>query len=91
MHRILVLAEHDHGQLKLASFAAAGFAQQVCAGAAGSAFDLLLLGSGLAAPAEGLRRSGAAAVLTADSPALAEPLADRYASVIAATAPGISP
>ena len=86
MPRILVLAEHDHGQLKLASFAAAGFAQKVCAGAAGSAFDILLLGSGLAAPAEGLRRSGAAAVLTADSPALAEPLADRYASVIADTA-----
>jgi electron transfer flavoprotein alpha subunit len=85
MQRILVLAEHDHGQLKLATFAAAGFAQKVCA-ATGGTFDFLLLGSGLAATAEGLRAAGAAVVLTADALELQEPLADRYAAVIAATA-----
>lgn len=85
MNHLLVLAEHDQGQLKLATFAAAGFAQKVCAGSGGT-FDFLLLGSGLAPTAAGLRQSGAAVVLVADSPALAEPLADRYASVIAATA-----
>ncbi|MBI2813554.1 MAG: electron transfer flavoprotein subunit alpha/FixB family protein [Opitutae bacterium] len=85
MNRILVLAEHDNGALKLASFAAAGFAAKVCA-ASGGSFDFLLLGSGLAAAAEGLRQSGAAAVLAADSPGLAQPLADRCAQVVAATA-----
>jgi electron transfer flavoprotein alpha subunit len=85
MPHILVIAEHDNGQLKLASLAAAGFARQVCA-AEGGSFDLLLLGSGLAPAAEALRRAGAAAVLTADHPELAHPLADRYAQVVADTA-----
>jgi electron transfer flavoprotein alpha subunit len=85
MQRILVLAEHDHGQLKQSTFAAAGFAQQVGA-ATGGSFDFLVLGSGLTAVAEGLRTAGAAVVLTADAPELQEPLADRYAAVIAATA-----
>ncbi len=85
MNRILVIAEHDSGTLKLASFAAAGFASKVCA-ASGGSFDFLLLGSGLAAATEGLRKSGAAAVLVADSPELAQPLADRYTKVIADTA-----
>ncbi len=85
MNRILVIAEHDQGKLKLASLSAAGFAQKVCA-ASGGSFDFLLLGSGVSAAAEGLRKSGAAAVLVADTPALAQPLADRYAKVIADTA-----
>jgi len=84
MQHILVIAEHDQGQLKLASFAAAGFARQVCA-AAGGTFDILLLGSGLTAAAEALRRAGAATVLVADHPELVHPLADRYAQVIADT------
>jgi electron transfer flavoprotein alpha subunit len=85
MNRILVIAEHDSGTLKLASFAAAGFASKVCA-ASGGSFDFLLLGSGIAVAADGLRKSGAAAVLAADSPELAQPLADRYAKIIADTA-----
>ena len=85
MQHILVIAEHDQGQLKLATFAAAGFARQVCA-ATGGSFDILLIGSGLAAAAGALRRSGAAAVLVADHAELVHPLADRYAQVIADTA-----
>lgn len=85
MQQILVIAEHDQGQLKLASFAAAGFARQVCA-ATGGSFDILLLGSGITAAAEALRRAGAATVLIADHPELVHPLADRYAQVIADTA-----
>ncbi|MDI1319179.1 MAG: electron transfer flavoprotein subunit alpha/FixB family protein [bacterium] len=84
MQKILVIAEQDQGQLKLASFSAAGFAAQVSAGRGGS-FDILLLGSGLGAAAEALRHAGAAAVLCADHPDLAHPLADRYAQVIADT------
>ena len=83
MQKILVIAEHDQGQLKLASFAAAGFARQVCA-ATGGAFDILVLGSGLAAATEALRRCGAATILVADQAELIHPLADRYAQVIAA-------
>ena len=85
MNKILVIAEHDNGQLKLATLAAAGFAQKVCAASAGS-FEFLLLGSGVSSTADILSKSGAAAVLVADSPELEHPLADRYAKVIADTA-----
>lgn len=78
MPHALVIAEHDQGQLKLASFAAAAFAQQ----AAGS-FDILVLGSGVGATAEALRQAGAKTVLVADHADLAQPLADRYAQVVA--------
>jgi electron transfer flavoprotein alpha subunit len=81
MSHTLVVAEHDQGQLKAASLAAAGFAAAV-----GGTYDLLLLGSGVSAAAEGLRASGARAVLVADHPDLAEPLADRYAHVVAEVA-----
>jgi electron transfer flavoprotein alpha subunit len=82
MPHTLVIAEHDQGQVKLASFSAAAFAQQASA-AHGGSFDILLLGSGLSAAAESLRQAGAKAVLVADHADLAEPLADRYAHVIA--------
>lgn len=85
MTHLLVLAEHDQGRLKPASLAAAGCARQVCA-ATGGTFDFLLLGAGIGAAAEGLRRAGARAVLVADHPELEQPLADRCARVIADTA-----
>ncbi|MBX3737630.1 MAG: electron transfer flavoprotein subunit alpha/FixB family protein [Candidatus Didemnitutus sp.] len=78
MSHTLVIAEHDQGTLKTASLAAAAAAQK-----AGAPFDILLLGSGVGTAAEALRRSGAAAVLVADHAELAQPLADRYAAVIA--------
>ncbi len=81
MTHTLVVAEHDQGQLKAASLSAAGFAAAV-----GGTYDLLLLGSGVAAAAEALRGAGARAVLVADHPDLAEPLADRYAHVVAEVA-----
>ena len=81
MLHILIIAEHDHGQLKLATLAAAGFAQKLCT-AAGGTFELLVLGCGVDAVAGALRNCGAANVLVADHPALTEPLADKYAAVI---------
>jgi electron transfer flavoprotein alpha subunit len=78
MSHTLVIAEHDQGQLKLASFSAAAFAAQV-----GEPFEFLVLGSGVTAVAEALRAAGARTVLVADHPELAQPLADRYAHVIA--------
>jgi electron transfer flavoprotein alpha subunit len=83
--KILVIAEHDHGQLKLATLAAAGCARQLCSASAG-AFDVLVLGSGLEAVAAALQHCGAASVLVADHPSLVEPLADKLAAVIAQVA-----
>jgi electron transfer flavoprotein alpha subunit len=79
---ILVIAEHDHGQLKLATLAAAGFAQQLCA-TTGGVFEFLAIGAGLDGVAAALRNCGAANVMVADHPALAEPLADKFAALIA--------
>jgi electron transfer flavoprotein alpha subunit len=81
MANVLVMAEHDGGQLKLATLAALGFAHQVCAEAGGS-YGVLILGEGLSAAGELVRGYGAATVLVADHPALKEPLADNYAYVI---------
>lgn len=81
MNKILVIAEHDQGQLKTASLSAAGFAQQLAA-ATGGSFEILVIGHGIDPVASALRACGAAAVLVADSPALAHPLADRVAKVI---------
>ena len=81
MHKILVLAEHDDGQLKLATLAALGFARKTCA-AAGGSYAVLILGEGLAAATELLRGYGATEVLVADHAALKAPLADKYAHVI---------
>ena len=82
MQHILVIAEHAQGALKAATAAAAGFAQRVCAETGGN-FDILVLGADVNAVAVAAARYGAAQVLVADSPELAEPLADRYAHVIA--------
>jgi electron transfer flavoprotein alpha subunit len=81
MSNILVIAEHDDGQLKLATLSAMGFAHNTCA-ATGGSYAVLILGQDLAAATELLRGYGAAAVLVADHVALKEPLADKYAHVI---------
>ncbi len=85
MSKILVIAEHANGQLKLATGSAAGCAQQIGA-ATNATFDVMVLGSGIAATAQAAANYGAAAVLTADDAALEHPLADRYAHVIARVA-----
>jgi electron transfer flavoprotein alpha subunit len=81
MANVLVIAEHDHGELRKGTLGAVGFAQHLCAAESGS-FEILVLGSGIDAVATPLGGLGAAAVLVADDPALAEPLADRFAEVI---------
>jgi electron transfer flavoprotein alpha subunit len=85
MPNILVLAEHDNGQLKQATLSAVAFAHKAVA-AAGGSFDLLILGENVSGPAETLRPYGAATVLVADHPALQHPLADKYAQVLAGVA-----
>jgi electron transfer flavoprotein alpha subunit len=78
MIRTLVLLEHDGQQLKRPSLGAVTLARQL-----GGPYALLVIGSGAPALAEAARGFGAASVLVADDPALAQPLADRYAAVIA--------
>jgi len=85
MANILVIGEHDDGQLKLATLSALGFAHQVCA-AAGGAYSVLILGQSLGDATEKLRGYGAASVLVADQAALKSPLADKYAHVISEVA-----
>ncbi len=79
--RILVVAEHDGTAVRAASRSAMTFAR-ACAAATGGSTRWLLLGHQLALPAAAAAIY--APVLTADSPALTAPLADRYAHVIAA-------
>src|SRR5438552_13190277 len=81
MAETLVLIEQDHGQLKHSSLHAITLARQL-----GGEYALLVLGHDLDKIAASLVSYGASAVIVADDPALAEPLADRYATVVAEVA-----
>jgi electron transfer flavoprotein alpha subunit len=74
----LALIEHDRRRAKSSSLHAITLARQF-----GGDYALLVLGHGLEEVAVSLVSYGACAVVVADDPALAEPLADRYAKVIA--------
>jgi electron transfer flavoprotein alpha subunit len=77
MAETVVLIELDRQQLKRPSLHAITLARQL-----GGDYALLVLGHGLDEIAASLVSYGATAVVVADDPALAEPLADRYAAVI---------
>src|SRR5437016_8196025 len=77
----LALIEHDRRRAKSASLHAITLARQL-----GGDYALLLLGHDLDKIAASLVSYGACAVVVADDPALAEPLADRYAAVISEAA-----
>ena len=81
MAESLILIEHDRQQVKRSSLHAITLARQL-----GGEYALLLLGHGLDGIAASLVFYGASAVVVADDPALAEPLADRYAAIIAEAA-----
>jgi electron transfer flavoprotein alpha subunit len=81
MSNILVIAEQDQGLLKLASLSALSFASKIAT--SGGSLDVLLLGHNISAVAEQLRGYGAQNILVADHEALKNPLADKYAHVIA--------
>src|SRR5881394_3989539 len=81
MAESLILIEHDRQQMKRPSLHAITLARQL-----GGDYALLVLGHGMDGIAASLISYGASAVVVADDPALAEPLADRYATVIAEAA-----
>ena len=74
----LVLIEHDGTTVKRSSLGSLSLARDL----AGS-YALLLIGSRLTHLADSVRGYGADAVWVADHPDLAEPVADRYAAVVA--------
>jgi electron transfer flavoprotein alpha subunit len=76
--KILVLAETDGGRVSEKSLPAIAFAQQKSP----DAFTVLAIGDNLQG-VETLTGYGAQAVLTVNHPALAKPLAERYAPVVA--------
>src|SRR5437762_3731791 len=81
MAESLILIEHDHQQVKRPSLHAIALARQL-----GGEYALLVLGHGIDGIAASLVCYGASAVVVADDAALTEPLADRYATVIAEAA-----
>ncbi len=85
MATLLVIAEHERGQLKLATEAAIAFARQVIA-VEGGTFHILVAGEEIGRVVERLQGHGATSILTAENPALKDPLAERLAPVIAQAA-----
>ncbi len=81
MSNVLVIAEHDGTQLKLATLSAIAFASKVASFHGGS-FDVLVIGSNAGKIAEQLANFDAASILVADDPLLVNPLADKYANVV---------
>ncbi len=77
--RVLILCEHESHGIRLCSRSAVAFANLVAEQTRGSV-ECLLLGHSVAAVAQDA--AAYAPVLVADHPALANPLADRYAKVI---------
>jgi electron transfer flavoprotein alpha subunit len=80
----LVLIEHDAHQVRRPSLHAISAARRL-----GVPYDLLVLGHDIGSLSASLSGFGAATVHVADDPALAHPLADRYAAVIAQVARAI--
>ena len=78
MAESLILIEHDRQQVKRPSLHAITLARDL-----GGEYVLLVLGHPLGDIAASLVSYGASAVVVADDPSLREPLADRYATVIA--------
>ena len=83
--KLLVVAEHDSGHLKLATLAAVACAKKVADNTGGS-FDILVLGEGIESVAELLRGYGAQNVFLANNAALKHPLADKYAHIVSSVA-----
>lgn len=74
----LVFIEHDGQNAKRAALGAIELARRL-----GGPFSLAILGHGLDSVAESIQNLGALKILIADHAALAEPLADKYAFVLA--------
>jgi electron transfer flavoprotein alpha subunit len=81
MSAILVVAEHEGGQLRQATLSAVTFARELAAKVGGE-IAVLVMGDDVSAVAEALRGYGAARVRVAEDAALAGQVADRAAQVV---------
>ena len=81
MPKVLVIVEHDEGQLKLATLSAVSFASKLVAETGGT-FELLVIGREITRIAESLRPYSASTILTVDHPELEYPVGDKYAEVV---------
>src|SRR5947207_8406221 len=81
----LVLIEHQEGRPRGSSLTAVSLAQELSR-LEGGEIDLLAIGEGLAPLGSALAELEVRSVLLADHPALAQPLADRFAAVLAQVA-----
>ncbi len=84
MSHVLVIAELLDGKIRKSTHSAITFARKVAE--AGGDFSILLVGSGTAAAAPEVAGFGAAKVLVADDASLQNPVAERYAPVVAQVA-----
>ena len=82
MPKILILAEHEGGQLKLATLSAVAFARKLISEAGGS-LQILVIGENVGPIAESLRNYGASALLTVEHINLKNPVSDKYAAIVA--------
>jgi electron transfer flavoprotein alpha subunit len=82
MKNVLVVAELAEGKVRRSTHSAITFARQVTAG--GGSFSILVAGSGAGAAAGEVAAYGAAKIIVCDSPELVQPLAERFAPVVAA-------
>ncbi len=85
MADILVVAEFAEGKVKKTTHSAITFAQSV-AKATGGAFSILVIGAGAKAGSAELTGFGAAKVLVADDPSIAQYICERYAPTVVAIA-----
>jgi electron transfer flavoprotein alpha subunit len=87
MANVLVVAEFAEGKVKKTTHSAVTFAQTV-AKATGGTFSILVIGAGAKAGAGEVTALGAAKVLVADDPSVAQYVCERYAPTVIATAKG---
>jgi len=85
MAKILIIAEHEGGHLKLATLSAITFAHKLISEVGGS-FEILVIGESVGSIVEALQNYGASAVLVADHAKFKNPVGDKYAVVISETA-----
>jgi electron transfer flavoprotein alpha subunit len=83
MSNILVIAEMLDGKVRKSTHSAITFARN-----AGGTFSILVLGQGAQAAAAEVTAFGAQKVLVCDDAYLAQPIAERFASTVAAVAKG---
>ena len=86
MSAILVLAEHREGRLKKATLSAAACAKEVSEALGGAPWHVLVVGHEVASVAEEAARYGPSGVHVVDNEALAHPMAESYAPVVAEAA-----